>query len=284
MTTEPTGSPSAVRVILRPPTSLRECLGRALQDAASGLRRYQLWGVLGWYDIRARYRRSMLGPLWLTISMAVLVAALGFLYATLFGLSLADYLPHLASGFLLWWFIQAMFNDGCSVFTSAEGTIKQVNLPYSIHVYRLVWNNIIVLGHNAVVYLVVAIVFAIPIGWHTLLIVPGLALFIVNAVWVCTLFGILGARFRDVPPIVGSVTQLSFFMTPIIWKPEILQGRSAYLDLNPFYHVLRTVRAPLLGETPDPVNWGVALAIAAGGSVLTAFVFARTRHKLAYWL
>jgi ABC-2 type transport system permease protein/lipopolysaccharide transport system permease protein len=245
---------------------------------------YELWVLLGWYDILARYRRSVLGPLWLTISMAVVVGALGFLYSTLFQLSLASYMPHLASGFLLWWFVQAMFTDGCNAFIGAEGTIKQVNLPYAIHVYRLVWSNVIVLIHNSVVFVAVAAIFGVPVGWQTFWIVPGLALFLVNAVWVALLFGLVAARFRDVPPIVGSFIQLSFFMTPIIWKPEILQGRSEYLDYNPFYHVLETVRAPLLGNAPGAENWAVAVAIMLVGIALTVVVYASSRHKLTYWL
>ena len=271
-------------VLLRPPRGVADRVGGALTDIVSGARMYELWGLLGWYDILARYRRSILGPLWLTISMAVVVSALGFLYSTLFQLSLDNYLPHLASGFLLWWFVQAMFTEGCNVFVGAEGSIKQVELPYSIHVYRLVWSNLIVLGHNAVVFVVVALIFAVPVGWHSLWILPGMCLFIVNAVWVCLLFAVIAARFRDVPPIVGSLIQLSFFMTPIIWKPEILQGRSAYLDFNPFYHVLETVRSPLLGAVPDLVNWTVSLAIMPVGLIVTAVAFAVSRHKLAYWL
>ena len=74
----------------------------ALRDIAEGLHRWRLWGLMGWQDIRRRYRRSVLGPFWLTLSMGVLVVTLGFLYGALFGIAIDDYLPYLTLGFLAW--------------------------------------------------------------------------------------------------------------------------------------------------------------------------------------
>src|SRR5262249_38991878 len=98
------------------PTSMaRLRLARARADLVGGLRRWELWGTLGWRDIRQRYRRSTLGPFWLTISMGVMVAALGLVYAELFGHTLADYLPQLALGLIVWSFISTPIVDGCNI-------------------------------------------------------------------------------------------------------------------------------------------------------------------------
>jgi hypothetical protein len=47
---------------------------RALHDAMTGLSLWPLWTRLGWYDILKRYRRSVLGPFWLTASMGIMIA------------------------------------------------------------------------------------------------------------------------------------------------------------------------------------------------------------------
>lgn len=279
-----TVGPAAKRVVLKAPLTGREKLWAAVSDLRGGLANWELWGLLGWYDILARYRRSVLGPLWLTISMAVLIGSLGFLYASLFRLSTSEYIPYLASGFLLWTFISTVFNEGCQVFVQAEGVIKQVRVPYSVHIYRLVWRNVIILGHNAVVFVGVAIIFSIPIGWELLSALPGLVIFVINGIWVSIIFGIISARFRDVAPIVGSILQIAFFLTPIIWKPEILEGRAAYLELNPFWHVLETVRAPLLGQTVSGIHWMVASSVTAVGCILALWTFAQCRNRIAFWL
>ena len=256
----------------------------ALHDLVQGARAYHLWYLLGWQDIRQRYRRSVLGPFWLTLSMGVLVGALGFLYGMLFKFDVAEYVPYLALGFIVWTLIAGVANDGCNVFISAESIIKQVGLPLSIHVYRLIWRNLLMLFHNALVYVVVAAVFGVWPGWAGLLALPGLVLLCVNGLWVVILFGIVSARFRDVPPIIGSIVRICFFVTPIIWMPELVPARAAVVDINPFYHLVEVVRAPLLGEVPALESWLAVLGMAFAGWILAFAFLRRYRWRIAYWV
>jgi ABC-type polysaccharide/polyol phosphate export permease len=259
-------------------------LSQALDDIVGGVRRWPLWGLLGWTDILQRYRRSVLGPLWITLSMAVLITALGMLYAFLFELQLADYLPFLAIGFILWGLISGMIIEGCTVFVEAEGIIKQISIPISVHVYRLIWKNVLIFLHNVVVFFAVAIIFATPMTWTAPLAFLGLLIVVANGVWIGMLLGLLCARFRDATPIIASIMQLSFFLTPIIWKPEMLPDRAIFLVANPFYHAIELVRAPLLGGTVQPLSWLVGIAFAVVGWAVTLPVVGRYRAKLVYWL
>src|SRR5947208_135674 len=96
----------------------------ALADVAGGLRLWRLSWALGWLDIRLRYRGSMLGPFWLTISTGVMVAALGVLYSALFKLDPREYLPFLALSQVLWGFLAALVSEACATFTDAESVIR----------------------------------------------------------------------------------------------------------------------------------------------------------------
>ncbi len=256
----------------------------AVADLVAGLEHWRLWGLLGWQDIRQRYRRSVLGPFWLTLSMGVLVGTLGFLYGALFKIEVADYLPFLALGFLAWGLISGIITDGCSAFIGCEHFIKQIKLPFSTFVYRVLWRNLIILAHNFAVYVVVAITFGIWAGWAGLLLIPGLALIVATAVWVGLLFGMVCARFRDVPQIVTSLLRVAFFLTPIIWKPEMLGRRTGFVDANPFYHFIELVRAPLLGQVPGALTWAVALGVTVGGWLVTFLFFRRFRNRIPYWV
>ena len=256
----------------------------ALLDLVAGARAPHLWRVLGWQDIRQRYRRSKLGPFWLTISTGVLVGALGVLYAALFRVEVANYLPFVAVGFVVWGLVSGLINDGCAAFIGAGVIIKQVDLPLSIHVYRVVWRNLIVFAHNAVILVIVAVVFSIWPGWAGLLALPGLLLLCLNGVWIGLLLGLVSARFRDVPQIAASVTQVAFFLTPIIWKPELLPDRAMVLDLNPFFHFVEVVRAPLLGHAPEFASWLATLGITLGGGLVTFVMYRRYRGRIAYWV
>ena len=277
----------AVGTVFVPPPPVSQTTP-ALRDLIGGARASHLWGMLGWQDIRRRYRRSILGPFWLTISMGMLVAALGTLYGTLLNVEIAEYVPFLALGFIVWTLISGLMTDGCTAFINAESIIKQTTLPLSIHVYRVVWHNVLVYCHNAAIFVVVALLFAVWPGWNGLLAVPGLLLLSLNGIWMALMLGIISARFRDVPPIVASVVRILFFVTPIIWMPELMPARagtlSLVLDFNPFFHMVELVRAPLLGDVPRIVSWVAVSGIALGGWLSTFVLFRRYRRRIAYWV
>ena len=258
---------------------------RGLIDLCEGALRIHLWGLLGWQDIRQRYRRSLIGPFWLTISMGTMIAALGLLYAGLFGLELASYLPFLALGFIVWGLITGFVTEGCTAFTTADAIIKQVELPLSVHVYRILCRNIIVFAHNFLIFVLVAIIFSVFPGWAGFFFIPGLVLLILNGVWIGLLFGLISARFRDVPQVAASVVQVAFFLTPIIWKPESLPNSSILvLYLNPFFYLVEVVRAPLLGSVPSLSFWLMTLGFTLAGWVVAFYFFQRFRWRIAYWM
>src|SRR5476651_1874227 len=155
-------------------------LSAAISDLRNGLALWPLWVRLGWNDILQRYRRSMLGPFWLTASMAIMVIVLGVLYAELFNTPIHDFLPFLCVGLLVWNFIASFLTEGGTLFTGAEAHIKQIRLPYSVYVYRSSWSKLIIFAHNFVIYLGVLIYFQIWPGAVALLAIPGLSLLLFN--------------------------------------------------------------------------------------------------------
>ena len=216
--------------------------------------------------------------------MGVFVAALGTLYGALLQVEIAEYVPYLALGFIVWTLISNMLTDGCTVFTAAEGIIKQVSQPLSVHLYRIVWRNFIIFCHNAVIVVVVAVLFSVWPGVTGLLALPGLVLLCLNGAWAGLLLGIVSARFRDLPPLVESIMRVAFFLTPIIWMPSLLPGRGVLLEFNPFFHLLELVRAPMLGQLPGLVSWLAVAGITLGGWLVTFVMFRRYRWRIAYWI
>lgn len=256
----------------------------AVQDLVDGFRQFRLSVVLGWLDIRLRYRGSILGPFWLTLSTAIMVGALGFLYSALFKMELHDYLPYLALSIVLWNFLSALVTEGCTSFTESEAMIRSLRMPYLLYALRVAIRNVIVLAHNVVVIAGVFTVFMVWPGARALLAIPGLLLWAVDAIAVILLLGAFCARFRDIPPIVGSVMQLAFFLSPIIWKPELLGARARLLPLNPFFALFEIVRGPLLNEVPSLYTVASALTYSALLCVLSWALFVRVRGRLAFWV
>jgi lipopolysaccharide transport system permease protein len=258
----------------------------AVSDVRRALGQASLAGTLGWQDVKQRYRRSKLGPFWLTISMAVLIATIGVVFGQIFRSPMSQFLPFLALGIILWTFIASVINEGCVEFVNAEGVIKQLPLPWFLHSMRVIWRNGIILAHNAVIVPLLFLVFLKPIEPVALLAIPGLALVTISLGWMALLVGIVCTRYRDLAQIIASVLQIAFYVTPIIWMPTLLSGRASamFLTSNPFYHLLEVVRAPLLGDVPTLLNWGVCIAMAVLGWLFTIWVFGRYRDRMSYWL
>ena len=271
----------AILVELPPPPS-RAAL--AWTDLVEGTQRAWMWTAMAMQDVRLRYRGSVLGPFWLTLSTVIMVAAIGIIYSRLFNMELAKYLPFLAIGLVVWQFISSTMSEGCETFVSAKSIIQQLRLPFSVYTFRTVYRNLVVLAHNMLIVPIVLVMFQVRIGWSVLTIIPAIAIIAINGVWVATLLGMLSARYRDIPPIVASFIQVVFFVTPIFWPPEALGDLAPFLPLNPMFAALDVVRAPLLGQAPMPYSWTVLLVVTVLGSAGAFLIFAKFRSRIAYWV
>jgi ABC-type polysaccharide/polyol phosphate export permease len=256
----------------------------ALRDLRASFQRMGLAWSLASHDVVSRYRGSILGPFWITLSMGLMVAGIGLLNARLFHASLRDFIPFVATGIVFFGVISAIINEGCETFVQAAGMLSQTSLPMFTFVWRTVLRNLINLGHNVVIIVGVLVYFGF---WRTAnlpVAVLGLLMLLVNASWVGMLVAIASARFRDIPQIVGSVMQFALFMTPVWWQPARLGAAHPLLQFNPFYHMLEAVRAPLLGEHVAPHTYSFLAALAVAGWAVTFFVFTRTRRRIVHYL
>ena len=240
--------------------------------------------MLGWLEIKQRYRRSVLGPFWLTISTGAMIAVIGLVYSRLFGQEISGYFSYLAIGWVVWMFMAGLMNDACTTFISGEGYIKQIKLPLTIHVLRMVWKNLLILAHNFVIVIIVMLFFRPDLDWHLVLFPLGLLVIAVNGVWLGVFLGLICARFRDIPNIVASLVQVVFFLTPVLWKPDMLGAHSWVATWNPLYHFLEIVRGPLLGASPSSLSWMAALFMTSAGLVIMLVFFSRFRARIAYWV
>lgn len=258
----------------------------AITDLKRSREKLYLALMLGWQDIRQRYRRSKLGPFWLTISMGVMISIMGIVFGQVLNSPMEDYFPFLATGLILWTFFSTSVMEGSTSFIDAQGMIRQLNLPLSLYPIRVIWRNIVICGHNIVILPFVFLVVGKGITWDIFWLLPGFVVFSWNMLWLSLLLGTFCARFRDMPQIVNSLMQVFFYVTPIIWMPNSLTPRSANLlvDPNPVYHLVQLVRAPILGSSPTMLNWLISIIMAILGTCLTLWFFGKYKKRIAYWL
>nr|WP_294915672.1 ABC transporter permease [uncultured Neokomagataea sp.] len=241
--------------------------------------------ALGWLDIKLRYRGSVLGPFWLTVVSALMVISMGGLYSTLFHMNLASYLPFLAVSLMLWQAgIAAQVQDSCGCFIEAEAMIRASRLPLPLFAVRVVVRNVIIFAHNIIVPLAVSAFYHVWPGVAVLWALPAAALWLVDGLALCLLLGALCARYRDIPPIVGALMQVVFYITPIIWAPAQLHDYARFLLLNPFYAAIEILRQPLLGHEPDTLLWEIALGASALLCGAAALVYRKARARVVFWM
>ncbi|MDR6910092.1 ABC-2 type transport system permease protein [Rhodococcus fascians] len=275
------------------PVSDSQTYRRAFGDLRTGFNQRELWLHLGWQDIKQRYRRSVIGPFWITIATGVQAIAMGLLYSVLLNIDLREFLPHVTVGLIVWGLISAAILEGGDVFVANEGLIKQLPSALSVHVYRLVWRQLLLLGHNLLIYVIIIAIFWPPGGlhWTVIFAIPALVLILLNAVWVSILFGIIATRYRDIAPILGSFVTLMFFMTPIVWTTSGLQqmggeaaNRAKLVEINPLFHYLDIIRAPLIGEDQQAYHWYIVLGFTVVGWALAIVALKKYRARVPYWV
>lgn len=272
---------------MQQPTSIRgdESKGvLAVRDLRDGIHAYPIWTTLAWQDIRQRYRRSVLGPFWITLTMIVTIAGMGPLYGALLNISTDEFVPYLALGIITWGLISTLILDACVAFTGADSIVRSVRLPITLHIFRTVYRNILFFGHNILAYVPVMLFLKIMPRLEWLMAIPGLLIIVIAAVPLSIILGIFCARFRDMQPIVGSVVQLAFFLTPIFWKPTALGHRAYVAEYNPLFMFIELVRAPLYGTGLNP-----SVYIGAGITTVILYLiaiplFIRFRSRIAFWI
>ena len=246
---------------------------------------------LAWYlaknEIVVRYKRTFLGPFWTTLSLAIFIGFMSLIFAKLWHTQLKDFVPYFASGYIAWMFFSYMITEGCKTYTSFGNLIKDVPFPYTLFAFAGTLRNMMVFFHHAIVFVVVMLIFHVPVNAHTLLFIPGFLLLSLFGFSASLLLGVWCARFRDIEQVVINLLQVSMFVTPIFWPAKALlhmHRAKLLVNGNPLYHFVEVVRLPLIGVAPSALNWLVVVAVTAATLCLALFVFHKCQHKLVFWV
>ena len=253
-------------------------------DLLAAIAAYDLWSFLAWQDIKIKYRRSKIGPFWITTSMAVFCVALGVVYSQLFKTEISELLPYLAIGMVVWSFVASCVGEMPNLFVDNASYIKDMRINPLTILLRVLTRNAIIFGHNLLIVLGIYLYFGIWPGWTGLLALPGFLLVILNLAVIGIPLSIVGARFRDLAQITQSILQVVFFITPIFWFPRLLAEGSWVIAANPVAYFIDLVRSPLLGHAPESVSWGVSLLTLLAASILAAWVYRNKSARIAFWV
>ena len=259
----------------------------ATDDLFCALGNYRLIHELAWNDIKQRYRRTVLGPLWISLSIAATILGLGLLFGAIFQQKNSSYLPYLAVGILFWTFISSVISEGGDCFIAMQNVIKQISLPYSLYVFRVIYRNIIMLAHNLVVATIIFYLIDIEILHLNIQVLAQVILGVINLFWMALILAVVSTRYRDINPIVTNGLQLFFYLTPIIWMTEQVKDNSfinAILRYNPFYYILMALRGLVDGVVIAADQFLVLGGMAIIGLLMSFAIFCISYKRIAFWL
>jgi len=252
---------------------------------AAGL--WRIWMRLGIQDVRMRFRRSAIGLGWIFLNLAVMVLAIGFIYSNLFGQDMRTFIPYLTISLVAWGYLTNSIVEGGNAFTSSEGYIKQISLPIYVYVFRYFVSITLVAAISLIVYFVIALIYAVPLTLGALWVVPGILILVTTSLLLITIFAYVNARFRDAAHLASVAMQVMFYVTPVIFPADLLRqrGLGAVIDLNPMYHLLQVIRAPLLaGEPAEPLSYLFCASVIGALALFAACVVKIYRRRIVFAL
>lgn len=235
-----------------------------------------------------RYRKTIIGPLWILAGPAAFILILGTLFGNVMGHQPAIYVPHLAVGLIVWQYLVSIAGTASRLYPLHRASLMLGKPNHMKLVMRTVFTSLLMSLHHAVIIIAVMMIYRIAPTISLLYLIPAGLLMFAHSVWILVTLGILGARYRDLGEVVEMVMRIAFLATPIIWMVGEEQGRGSivgvYLVLNPFYHVLEPVRSAILGHDIDPLSWVISTAIAVCGLALANTLYRRYRHLVVLWI
>ena len=229
-------------------------------------------------DLVDRHSASVLGAAWTFILPLINILIFTLIFSRLMGMRLSGlgqdlgpygYSIFLVSGLLAWNCFSSTLNRVTQVFHEKAHLIGKVRLSlWSLPVYILLSETVLyVIANTFFLGFLILIGFDLPVTmlwWLPIFLVMQLMAYAVGLV--CA---ILSVFLRDIKEVVGVVLQIWFWLTPIVYVPDILpESALRLLMLNPFFHVANAFRDTLIGAHAP--NLLALLALAAGAAAITS--------------
>ncbi len=229
---------------------------------------------------------SRLGNLWPTIGLALRIALIGLVFGLVLETRPVDYVPWLATGWAVWGMMAASINNGTASLNANKSLMLSLPMRKEVFSIEVVVRELLLLLQNSVLVIGVVLLFDPSLDWKLLLSVLGMAItagFLVGLGWI---MAPLAARYKDVGPLVSSITGVMFFLLPIMWQPERVENElvQLFLQVNPLYHYLQITRLPLLMEVPTATNYAVAFGLAMVALLIGSHAMRIQRQRIIYWV
>ena len=262
------------------------------------------WFSLVSNDLSNRYKRSFIGIGWSLLRPLAMTGIFCLVFGKLFNQSIAEYAPFLLLGMTTWQFISESLLSGCTCFSSGSAYIRQQQVPLAIFPLRTVLGS----GFHSLVALGMAIAIVVLFQGYQMLANPDVPLFYpINPVALLSLLpgililfvvcwslaivsGVIYTHFPDTQHLLEIGMQIAFYVTPILYKPDLVllkgRGRLAMLVYwNPLTSLLALIRTPILdGTMPAAHHIQMSLLFMMVVGLSAMFLLRKLERTLVFWI
>jgi ABC-type polysaccharide/polyol phosphate export permease len=240
-------------------------------------------------DLKARYKRSVLGWLWSLINPT---ATLG-IYTVVFGIflratppvagngTLQNFALYLFCGLVLWNLFSQIILTSIQSFSTAGPLLTRTyfppECPQVATSLTVILQAFLELGVLMTIMIVVG-----NVSWTVIFVLPVLALTAAFAFGVGLMLAVLNIRYRDVNYLIGIGLQIAFYLTPIVYPLEIIpEEAQRFLQMNPLTSFVYAMRqATYMLDVPTLGNWIVMVLSATVSLVGGWILFSRMAPRV----
>lgn len=258
-----------------------------LAHLRDSLRLPEFWAYSSWLDIVTKYRRTRLGLVWIFVPVAVFVGAIGSIYSRIMGHEPSFYIPYLAVGYVVWRFIVQCTNESSSILRSHKPFIMDGRIRLTDFVLRSIAKAFFYFTCTIVV-IVAALVWSSEMQWaRVFTLFLTFPVLILNMIWWSTCMSLIGARHADTGEMINTALRFGMLLTPILWVGERFAAGTAFwwaVHVNPAYHLINFIRAPVLGQAIDPITLWYLAVMTVCGWALAIILYRRYSRFVPLWI
>jgi len=269
----------------------------------------ELIGLFVKRDFVAKYKQTILGPLWAIIQPLLTTVVFTFVFGTIANLATSDvvegsFSEHLAPGFLFymagnicWTYFSSCLNGTSTTFSTNSAIFGKVYFPRLTMPLTTVISNLISFAIQFAMFLIFWGVFKIPAfqgGVEYTYNISGYLALVPLLILHMALLGMgvgmiitsLTTKYRDLAMLISFAVTLWQYATPIAYglslvsKSSSLSGWFAAYMINPMTPIITTFRYAFFGEgyfslTYYLISWAVTLVVLFVGLIM----FSRTEKN-----
>jgi lipopolysaccharide transport system permease protein len=202
-------------------------------------------------DVQARYRKSLLGPLWAFLPTIVTAITFTFLNNTgILNVGVTD-IPYpffVMFGNVLWEFFLTSLNLPLRAVRQGMKLLQTIKLPVESLILSKIGEMFFDLGIQFVILAVLFAIFHIPLTWGILFAPFALLFLMLLGIGLGLILVPVGSLYTDVLSSLPIITRFWFFLTPVVYPPPQQWPYSLLVNLNPV--------SPLLTGARDLVTTG----------------------------